>query len=124
MFMEKIVNRKAYPIDGNHVMFLEQDNMDKIYCTIYEKDIHMTQREIAKNTGYAEPIICRLMKSSLRKFFNTIRRNNRHLNPIEVTALVAEMLNVKTDVQYKRYFRALPNEIKKEVSRYARKNYN
>jgi len=122
--MDKIVNRKAYPV-GNHVLFFEKDNMDKIHCTIYEKDIHMTQRDIAKQIGCAEPIICNVMKKSLRKFYNMIKTKNKNLNPIEVTALVAEMLNVKTNVQYKRYFRALPNEIKKEVREYARKNnYN
>ena len=121
--MEKIVERMAYPID-DHVLILEKDKDDKIHCTIYEKNVHMTQRDIAETTGIAEPIVCLLMRSSLRKFYNNIKRNNKHLNPIELTALVSEMLNVKTSVQYKRFFRALPKEIKDEVCSYAEKNYN
>lgn len=125
MMRNKIVSRKTVPIGDTYFLYLEKDSKDKIHCTMYEKNCHMTQREIAKASGIAEPVVCLVMKRSLKKFYNTIKRNNRNLNPIEVTALVGEMLNVKTDEQFKRYFRALPEDIKKEVSRYAIENkYN
>lgn len=123
--MDKIVKRGAFPIGKNHILYLEKDNKDEVWCMMYEEDCHMTQREIAKAMGFTEPAICQIVKRGLRKIFKKVRMKNRHLNPIELTALVGELLNVKTDVQFQRYFRALPEEIRKEVSNYAiEKNYH
>lgn len=115
----KIVSRKAVPIGNEQILYLEKDKDDEVWCTIYKENCHMTQREIAKAVGYAEPVICDIVRRSLDKIFRMIKKKNKNLNPIELTALVGELLNVKTDVQYKRYFRSIPKDIKNEVINYA-----
>ena len=120
----KIVMRNAFPVADEFVLYLEKDNHNEVYCTLYKENIHMTQKEIASAIGYTEAAVCKIIKKGLSNIFRIMKRKNKHLNPIEVTALIGELLNVKTDVQYKRYFQALPNDIKDEVIEYAnQKNY-
>jgi len=120
----KIVSTLAVPMKNSQVLFLEKDSKDEVYCTIYEEDCHMTQREIAKAIGYTEPAVTQIIKKSLAKIFRSVRNKNKSLNPIELTALIGQILNVKTDVQFQRYLRSLPNEIRIEVSKYAEENYH
>jgi predicted transcriptional regulator len=121
----KIVSREAISLTDDFILYLEKDDNDEIHYTLYKENFHMTQKEIADEIGYTESAICQILKLALNKLFYRVKRNNKDLNPIELTALIGKILNVKTDTQYKKYFQSLPTNIKNEVISYAvKKRFN
>lgn len=113
--------KKFIPIDYNCIVVLDEEEEKEDYYVI--EGFHMNQTEIAKELGCTRGAISFTIKNGLAKLFYFLRNNNKYLDPVELLVLLSEILNVKTNVQFERFFRELPKDIKSEVEEYARENY-
>ena len=103
---------------GNYTFIYEQNKND-IECTAFFNGNHMKQSDIARYLGFTRAAISQILKRSLQKIYYQTKKKNKHLNPIEVTSMLAEILGVKTMVQYSKFFESLPSKVKKEIRDYA-----
>ena len=88
---------------------------NKKYFVDFETGKHMSGQEIADSLCISRSSVSQSLKRSLTNIFFTLREKNKYLSSFEIILLMSEMLNIKTEIQYKKFFKLFNREIKGEV---------
>ena len=102
--------RKVVSDEDGYSLFLENEDGD-IKCVAYETGRHMTGQEIADVLGITRSAVSQSLKKSIKFIYYKIKRNT-NLSPVEVICIMAKMFNIKSNSQYKKFFRLFPSNIK------------
>jgi len=97
--------------------------IDKKGCVVYETGKHMTGQDIADNLKISRSAVSQSLKRSLATIYRHLKIRNRMLRPIDIALIMADMLNVKTEVQYEKFFRLFNTKIRGEICKDAGKGY-
>ena len=112
----KIVNK------GEFVLLFDEDKKKEINCVAYLKGSHMNQEDIADQLGFTKGAVSQIVKRSLHKIYKNVEKKNKHLNPLEIVLVISELFDVKTRIQFNKFYRSFPKPIKKQVEEEATKN--
>jgi len=96
-------------IDG--YSFIIDDN--EIIC--YETDKHLVGEEIAKHFGVSKQTVSVILKKAIKKLYLKLRKDNKDFGAFETVCLLSEMFRVKTQDEYRRFYKLFPKEIKDQV---------
>ena len=113
--MRKIVSAK-----NGYTYFYENEsnNMD---CVIFETGEHMSGADIARELNITRSAVSQSLRRSIKRIYSYIKNRNNGLSTIEVMSIMANMFNVKTNSQYKKFFNLFPINIKGEFYAEAKK---
>ena len=104
--------RQVVSCDEGYSFFI-----DKKEVVFYETGRHMTGQDIADVLDISKGAVSQNLKRALRKVYRFIRNSNRRLlSPVEVVMVMAEMLDIRTETQYQKFFKLFDNDIKGEIS--------
>ena len=114
--MRKIVNKDRY------CLFFERDDEGVVKCTAYESGRHLNGEEIARALGITRSAVSQILKRTVRNVYYKLRRyNSSDVSTSQIVAIMAEMFEIKTDKEYRKFFRLFPEKIQGEVHRDAYK---
>lgn len=112
--MKKVVSEK----DG-YSYFYEVDN-DKIHRTKFETGNHMTGQDIADILVTTRARVSQLLKKGIKTIYYKLKNKNKDCSSIQIVATMASVFNVKTDIEYRKFFRLFPKNVRREVNEEAR----
>lgn len=105
----KIVNSKK----GYALIF--EKNKEDIDCVAYDIRRNMSGQEVADQLNVSRSSISQTLKKSMKKVYYRIRNVYGLSSPIEVLAMMADIFNVNSESEYKKFFNLFPPNIKGEV---------
>lgn len=109
--------RKVVSTDEGFSFFINDEE-----CVFYKTGIHMSGQEIGDILNLSRNSICLTLKKSIKKTYYTIKRKHHDLSTIEIICGMAQAFNIKSDSQYKKFFKMFPENIRREVYEEAHKN--
>jgi len=115
--MRKIVSK-----DG--ISFFYEKKDDDIECIAYENNIHMTGQSIGEHLGISKCAISQSLKKSIKRIYYSIKRKHKKITSIEIICTMASMFNIKSDSEYKKFFKMFPKNIKGYVYAEYKKGQN
>lgn len=98
-------------IDGYSIIVDDEE----VIC--YETDKHLVGEDIAKCLGLSKQSISKILRKAIEKLYIGIRGQNKNFGEFETVSLMAEMFGVKTQDEYRRFYKLFSNEIKSKVRR-------
>jgi len=107
--------RKVISTEKGKSFFYEIKD-DKVNCIQYETDKHMTGQEIGDILNVSKATISTILKRSIKKIYLLLKKEYKDYSVTKIVAEMACMLNVKTDSEYKKFFRLLPKNIKGKIN--------
>lgn len=114
--MIKIVTKE----DGYSLLFEKND--EDINCMAYETGRHMSGQEVGNALDISRASVSQTLKKSIRRIYYILKKKSKNNNSLDLVCAMASVFNVKDDSQYNKFFKLLPNEVKKEVKKEALKN--
>ena len=106
--------RKVVSTDEGYTLFFEK-NGKEIDCIAYETGIHMSGQDIGDIIGISKGAVSQSLKKSIKRLYYYFKNIYRDLSVIEIMSIMANIFNVKTDNQYKKFFRLFPTNIQGEM---------
>lgn len=97
-------------------LYLDEDEV-----VVYETGKHMTGQDVANQLNISRSAVCQSLKRSIKRVYFGLKRANRDITAIQILCAMAKMFNVRTDKEYKKFFRLFPENIKGEINAAARK---
>jgi predicted transcriptional regulator len=113
--MRKIITTKK-----GYTLILEKQKNDEIECVAYKTGIPMKSIDVAKHLKLSRSAVSQSLKRSIRKIYNKMRKENKILSSIEIMCIMADVFNVKSQIEYKKFFNLFPSHVKGEVYEEAR----
>ncbi len=114
--MRKIVRKDGY------CLFFDMNDEGQVRCTAYESGSHLNGEEIASALGISRSAVSQILKRTVRSIYYKLRRcNTRDVSALQIVAVMAEMFGIKTDNEYKKFFKLFPESIQGDVYADARK---
>lgn len=95
--------------------------LDGDEIVIYETGRHMTGQDVANQLNISRSAVCQSLKRSIRRIYYGLKRRNHDVSAIQILCAMANMFNVKTEKEYRKFFRLFPENIKGEIHAAARK---
>ena len=108
--MRKVLNSK-----NGYSLFLEKIDDDNIECIAFKTGIPMNSADIAKNLKVSRSAVSQSLKRSIKKIYDRLSNKNKSLSSIEIICIMAELFNVKSQLEYKKFFNLFPEKVKGEV---------
>jgi predicted transcriptional regulator len=112
--------RKIVTIKDGRTFFFEVENED-IDCVVYETGKHMSGTEIANRLDITRSAVSQILKRSIKSIYFKLKNRYRNYSTTQIVGIMACVFNVKTDMEYKKFFRLFPEKIKGEINDEARK---
>lgn len=106
--------RKIVSNDNGFSLFFEDEGKD-VDCIAYETGKHMTGQDVATYLNISRSAVSQSLKRSIKRIFYTIKRKNHKASTVQIMCIMADMFNVKSEKQYKKFFKLFPSSIKGEV---------
>lgn len=110
--------RQVVSCDEGYSFFI-----DKKGWVMYETGKHMTGQEIAEVLDISRSAVSQSLKRSLASIYRHLKIRNRNLNSFDLILIMADMFDIKTEVQYEKFFRLFDNRVKGEICRDAKGIY-
>jgi len=120
--MRKIVTTKngyTYILEKKVIKDTTWYDID-IECIAYKTGIPMKSIEVARHLKLSRSAVSQSLKRSIRKIYNKIKRENGALSSIEIMCIMADFFNIKSQIEYKKFFNLFPPHVKGEIYEEAR----
>ena len=111
--------RKTVSMEDGYSLFIEKNN-NEIDCVAYPTGMPMKSTEVAKQLNISEGSISQSLRRSINKIYYDIRKNNRELSSLQIMCIMADLFNIKSQKEYKRFYKLFPKRIQGEVYEEAR----
>jgi predicted DNA-binding protein YlxM (UPF0122 family) len=81
----------------------------------YETNCHMNAGEIADNLNITKNAISQILRRSIKKVYNTIRKNDKYITTFDIIRLMVDMFNIKEENEYRAFYKMLPVTVKENL---------
>lgn len=106
--------RKTVSLEEGYSLFFEKSKKC-VKCVAYGTEEHMSGQDIANNLNISRSAVSQILKKSIEKVFYMFKNRYKDYSTIEIICLMAKIFNVKNDLQYRKFFKFFPEEIRSEV---------
>lgn len=103
--------REIVSVDEGYTFFI-----DKKGCICYETGNQMNGQDIANELNITKVAVSQNLKKALTKIYKHLKIRNRELTSIDIALIMTEMFELKTEVQYEKFYRLLSFDIKREIT--------
>jgi len=104
--------RKVVSMNDGYSYFFDNEEFNDIDCVAYETNEHMSGQEIGNIFNVSRNAIALTLKRAVKKIYFYIKRNTKEISTLEILCIMASMFNIKTESEYKKFFRLFPKEIR------------
>lgn len=112
--MKKVVSKK----DGYSYFYEIIDN--EICKTKFETGYHMTGQDIANVLDTTRARVSQLIKKGIKTIYYKLKMSNKDHSSIQIVAAMANVFNVKTDMEYRKFFRLFPIKVRRKINEEAK----
>jgi predicted transcriptional regulator len=104
--------------DGKTLFYeFEDESFDYVE---FETGRHMTGQDIADELNLTRARVSQLIKKGIKTIYYRLKNKYRDYSSIQIVAAMASVFNIKTDVEYKKFFRLFPKNIRRKINEEAR----
>lgn len=107
--------RKIVSMEDGYSLFIEKSKNNEIDCVAYLTGIPMKSTEVAKQLSISEGSISQSLRRSIYKIYHNIKKNNRELSSLQIMCIMADLFNIKSQKEYKRFYKLFPKKIQGDV---------
>lgn len=76
---------------------------------------HMSGEDIAKELGLTRARVSQILKTGIKKSIKKLRYKYTDYSMMEIITTMAYVFNIKTDSEYRKFFKLLPKNIRGEI---------
>jgi len=93
-----------------------------VNCVKHETGKHLSGTMIAEKLNISRAAVSQILKRSIKKIYLSLKNSNKEYSTIQIISGMAKLFNIKTESEYKKFFRLLPENVKGEINAAAKDN--
>lgn len=111
--MKKIISKEG-------ISFFYEIADDDVKCIAYETNKPMSGSDIANKLNISRSAVSQSLRRSITRIYSILKNRYRISSPIEIMCIMVDMFNIKTETEYKKFFKLFPNDIKDVINERAK----
>jgi hypothetical protein len=114
-YKEKMLMRKTVSMKGGYSLFFEKTKDDDIDCVAYLTGVPINTGDVAKQLKMSEGTVSKYLRNSIDRLYYSIKKRNRELSSLQIMCIMADLLNVESQKEYRKFYKMFPKKIQGEV---------